>query len=131
MATQQDAITAAVGIFSGRPNPEVQLTGDSAQALARLVKSDIGKEPTSPPATPRLGFYYGFAVRMAAELARSLGLPPQFSVYQGVLTEPIERGQRHWRDVAGVEEFLLDQAHQQGHTDLLRMVGVERQQPGR
>ena len=131
MATQQDAITAAVGIFSGRQNQEVQLTGDTAQALARLVKSDLGKEPTRPPPTPRLGFYYGFAVRMSPELAKSLGLPQQFSVYQGVLTESAERGQRHWRDAAGVEQFLLDQAHQQGHSELLKRVGVERQQPER
>jgi hypothetical protein len=125
MEMHQDAITAAVGIFSGRPNPMLSFTGTSADELAGLVKATIGKEEVNAAPPPRLGYYHGFAVRMPTQTAKRLGIPEQFTVFQGVLSEAKDRTPRHWRDTGGVERFLLDQAFQQGHGELLKRVGVE------
>jgi hypothetical protein len=124
-------ITATVGIFSGRPNPEISLTGEAAERLAESVKEAIGREPAPPPAPARLGFYYGFVVRSPRDLARRLGLPEEFRVYQGVLTERMGREPRHWRDIAEVERKLIEQAYQQGYGEMLQRVGVDVSEPSR
>jgi hypothetical protein len=128
MEAKTAAITVIIGVFSGRPNPELMFTGEVAEEFANLVKATIGKEPIHPPPPPRLGYYYGFRVRIPSELVKRLELPAEFNVYQGVLTEGQGREQRHWRDVAKVERFLIDQAYKQGHGALLEKVGVEKPQ---
>ncbi len=126
MEPKKDAITATIGIFSGRPNPEVLLTGGLAEEFASLVKTTIGKEPIHPPPPPKLGIYYGFFVQIPGELAKRLALPAEFNMYHGVLTEGKGREQNHWRDVAKVERFLIEQSLKQGHGELLEKVGVEK-----
>jgi hypothetical protein len=117
--------TATIGLFSGRPNPELSLNAHLGQ-LASLVKTTIGAEPIHPPPPPRLGHYYGFFVRLPAELASSHQLPEEFDVYSAVLTERRGRDQKHWRDVGKVEDFLIDRAYEEGHGDLLKRLGVAR-----
>jgi hypothetical protein len=124
MQPKQDAITATVGVFSGRPNPELSLAGEVVQEFADLVKATLGKEPIHPPPPARLGYYYGFVLHSPKELAERLGLPREFKVYHGVLTEREGRVQNHWRDVAQIERFLIDLAHEQGYGDLLEHFGV-------
>lgn len=124
MELRKDAITVTIGIFSGRPNPELFLTGGVVGELAPLVKTTIGKERIHPPPSPRLGHYYGFLLHVPEELARRFELPVEFSVYSGVLTARAGREQTHWRDAAKVERFLFDQAYKQGFGDLLERVGA-------
>lgn len=126
MEPKKDAIIATIGIFSGRPNPELMLSGKVAEKLANLVKTTLGKESIHPPPPPRLGYYYGFLVQTSKELAKRLELPVEFNVYHGVITERYGQEQKHWRDVANVERFLIDQAYEQGHGDLLEKVGADK-----
>jgi hypothetical protein len=121
-----DSIKATLGIFSGRPNPVLELAGSSADQLAGLVKSTIGAEPIHPPPAPKLGEFYGFQVRVAADQATRLGLPADFTVYRSVLSEGAGRDQRHWRDVGKVEQFLIERAFEQGLGDFLELVGIKR-----
>jgi hypothetical protein len=124
MEPKHDAVTAIVGVFSGRRNPELPLTGEAVEKLADLIMAVRGKEPIHPPPPPKPGYYYGFVLRVPEELAERLGLPTDLRVYHGVLTEGEGRDQKHWRDVAGVERFPVDLAYKQGYGDLLEHVGV-------
>lgn len=119
MELKKGTITAVIGVFSGRPNPELLLTGEVARELASLVKKTIGREPIHPPPPPKLWCYNGFLVQLPNELAQRFGLPTEFSVHHGVLTEREGHQEKHWRDVAEVERFLIDQAYEQGHGDLI------------
>ncbi|MGB9368861.1 MAG: hypothetical protein WCE79_22890 [Xanthobacteraceae bacterium] len=123
---QNNAIVAEIGAFSGFRNPTLSLTGSAADQFANLVRQTVNREPIHPPPPPKLGHYYGFLVRMPAELARQLGIPPRLRAYQAVLTEGDGREQKHWRDVSGVERFLTGEAYQQGHGEILKKLGVER-----
>jgi len=126
MATRNDAISVALGIFSGRPNPEITLAGASAEELGRLVNTAIGKEPTHPPPPARLGSYYGFVIRVPRETAARLSVPSEFSVYGGVITEAAGQQPKYWRDIANVERFLIDQSYKEGQGELLEKVGVRK-----
>jgi len=124
MEPKQDAITVTIGIFSGRPNPELKLSGELAEKFASLIKATIGREPIHAPPPPKLGFYYGFTVQAARELASRLACPAELYIYHGVVSEGKGREQKHWRDVANSERFLIEQAFREGHGALLEKVGV-------
>jgi hypothetical protein len=126
MESKQDAITVIIGVFSGRPNPELSLTGKVVKELANLVETTLGKEPIHPPPPTGLGYYYGFVLQSPKELAERFGFPVEFRVYHGVLTERAGREQKHWRDVAKVEQFLIDLAYEEGYGDVLEHVGVDK-----
>lgn len=126
MESKKDSITPILGVFSGRPNPELSLTGELVEKFASLVKATLGKEAIHPPPSPRLGCYYGFLVQIPKELAKRLELPTQFKVYHGVITEGEGREKKHWRDTAQVERFLINEANKQGHGELLEDFGVEK-----
>lgn len=124
MASDKDGITVMVGLFSGRPNPEFTLTGKAADDFINLAKQGVGKEPANPPPAPRLGEFYGFFVKVPAERAKSAGLPAEFSIFKGVVTEQIGREAKHWRDAGNLEQNLIQRAYDAGHGDLLKMVGM-------
>ena len=124
MASYPNVITAAVGIFSGRPNPEITLSGAEATTLAQRVREACGKEANHPPPQAKLGFYYGFQVSAPKHLASELGIPESFHVFAGVITQQSGREQHHWRDVSGAEEFLLTTAYARGHGELLERVNA-------
>ena len=119
-------VTVEIGLFSGRRNPQLSLTGEPLQRFAASVKTAIGKEPIHPPPAPRLGHYYGFFVRPSGDVAARLQLPPELDVYSGVLTERRGKEAKHWRDVDRVEQFLINQAFEQGYGGLLEKTGVQR-----
>lgn len=124
MEQKKDAITGDIGLFSGRPNPELSLTGEAIEKFASLVKAAIGKEPIHAPPVARLGYYYGFKIHVPKELAKAFELPAEFKVYHSVITERKNREQKHWRDVSNVEKFLIDEAYKQDYGDLLEKVGL-------
>jgi hypothetical protein len=124
MQENEDVIVVNIGLFSGLPNPEMELTDDIASQFADLVKSTLGKEPIHPPPPPKLGEFYGFLIQTPDQKAKSLGLPPQIYVFSGVLTNMAREKQTHWRDAAGIERFLIRLAYEQGFGDLLQKLGV-------
>ena len=126
MESDRDAITGIIGIFSGHRNPELSLTGETVKEFADLMHKTVGKEPIHPPPPARLGYYYGFFIHAPKELAKRFDLPSDFSLYHGVITERKGREKKHWRDVAGVEQFLINQAREQGYGELLEKGGVSK-----
>jgi hypothetical protein len=129
MEAKENRIAVSVGIFSGRPNPVIHLSGAGAEEFARLVTATIGKEPIHAPPLARLGQYYGFLVQMDGQSAKQLSVPIQLNVYLGVVSEGTGREQKHWRDVGNVERFLIEYSYSQGQGELLERVGIGR--PGR
>jgi hypothetical protein len=126
MEKEKVAIRAHMGLFSGRPNPEINLAGGLANEFEKLVKPSIGKERSQPPPEPRLGEYYGFFIDIPEERAGKAGIPAKLTIYKHVITEQSGREQMHWRDLQGAEEFLVRQAYEQGHEELLKAVGFQR-----
>jgi hypothetical protein len=126
MEGNQGAIVVKIGLYSGMPNPEMKLTGETASQFAELVKSTLGREPIHPPPAPKLGEFYGFLVQVPQEKAKGLELPAQASVFSGVLTDMTQRKGAHWSDVAGIERFLIRLAYEQGFGELLEKVGVSK-----
>jgi len=124
MEPGEDVITAIAGVFSGRPNPEIVLRGADATELAERLRKSVGKEPSNPPPPPKLGFFYGFQVHAPKKPAKDIGLPENFNVFSGVITEQQGREPRHWRDSGGVEQYLIAKAYEQGHGELLEKVGA-------
>lgn len=122
---QAEGITVMVGIFSGRPNPEMTFDDDAAEEVANLLKEAIGSQPTHAQPRPKLGQYYGFFVTLAPRLAERYGLPAQASVFEGVIAESDSKADSGWRDVAGLERFLIEQAVRHDYRDLLERVGVD------
>jgi|LGVF01.1.fsa_nt_gb hypothetical protein len=127
MESNKNRIIIEIGVFSGRRNPELSLSGEVAEKLVSMLKTTIGKKSIRPPPTPRLGHYYGFLVRTPKEMAKQLDLPLEFSVYNGVITEGKPQERKYWRDVAQIEKFLFDQAYEYGYGELLKEFGVEKQ----
>jgi hypothetical protein len=124
MQMKTDAITVTLGIFSGRPNPSLELFGNDAEQLAKLANAGFEGKTSGPPPAPKLGRFQGFNVVTPAALQMRLRLPAEFSVYAGVLTAKRNREVGHWQDAANLESFLLDQAQRAGHGELLARVGV-------
>ena len=125
MESNETTITVTIGLFSGHPNPKLSLNAEAVEKLAELVKTTRGKKTSPAPPSPRLGHYYGFFLQAPQALAKRLELPSEFAVYNGVITEGKGREKKHWRDVARIEQFLLEQAREQGYKELLEMVGGE------
>lgn len=119
-----DAITVRIGIYSGRPNPEMTLTEEMASQFTDLLKSTIGKEPIHPLSHPKLGEFYGFLVQIPDDKIKLSGLPEQVSIVNGVLTSVTKKEQSHWRDVSGIEQFLIRMAYKKGFGDLLKRLNV-------
>ena len=128
MDTKSEGVTAQVGLFFGRSNPEIQLTGALAEEFAQRVRGALGGEPVNAAPPARLGFYYGFFVRLSGELERQLGFPAEISVFQGVVTAGAGAQRKHWRDGGDLVRFLMDHAFAQGHGELLGKAGVTRPQ---
>jgi hypothetical protein len=122
---EAESITVSIGIFSGRPNPEIELSNDVAEAVAAMIGEAVGAQPTHPQPRPRLGQYYGFLIKTPPQTARRFTVPPEVTVYEGVIAEPARGTEAGWRDVAGLERFLLEQAVRGDYGDLLERVGVD------
>ena len=125
MKYEDNIITARVGVFSGRENPEIILDGDSQRRFAEMAQTVLGKEPIHPPGPPKLGTFYGFLVSVPPELADKLSLPQDLEVRGGVVSELVREGTKHWRDIAGLEDFLIGIAFEQGHGESLGMLGIK------
>lgn len=121
---QTEGITVQIGVYSGRPNPEMSLTGEDAETVAGMLRRAIGAQATHSQPSPQLGRYYGFLIRTPPADARRLGVPEEVSIYEGVIMEPATGARSGWRDTAGLERFLLGQALRHDYRNLLEEAGV-------
>lgn len=126
MAEHEGKIKVQVGVFSGRRNPEFVM-GPSAEAqFGEMMRAVIGVEPANSPGSPKLGEFYGFLVTVPAEMVRELDLPEFSEIWRGVVTLATPHANNgHWRDTAGVEAFLIEQALEAGHGEIMREYGIE------
>jgi hypothetical protein len=123
MATKSQegaAETVRLLIYSGRPDPEWPVGPDELEALVGLLRRVVGAEEIHPPPAAGLG-YRGFLVRGVSVTDR----PADFNVLRRVVTERSGTRTRHWRDTAGVEQWLLEQARRLGHGAVLDSEGIE------
>ena len=125
MTNDNKVIKARVGIFSGRENPEITLDGDAQRRFVEMVQAALGKDPSHPLGPPKLGTFYGFLVSIPPELADELSLPQSLEVRGGVVSVLARKETKHWRDIAGLEEFLIGLAIEQGHGKSLSMLGIK------
>ncbi|MBN1133402.1 MAG: hypothetical protein JXA38_00430 [Methanosarcinaceae archaeon] len=120
----KEVVVVKLGIYSGRPNPEMKLTNKMALQYADLVKLTVSKEQTHPPPPVKLGEFYGFFVQIPDKKAEELGLPGQAAVLNGVFTDMTHKKLTHWSDEAGIERFLTRLAYELGFGDLLRNMHI-------
>lgn len=128
MANEDKIIKAQIGVFSGRENPEITLGGDAQRRFAEMVQATVGKESIHPPGPPKLGTFYGFLVRVPPELADEMSLPQSLEIRDGVVSVLAREKTEHWRDIARLEDFLIGLAFEQGHGEILGMLGIKPRQ---
>ena len=66
--------------------------------------------------------YRGFMIR---HQDNAFELPRELAVFHGVVTEQPGDKASHWRDVGGLEGWLLDQARSEGYGEILAAAGVQ------
>jgi hypothetical protein len=120
MTTPSRSVPVRLLIFSGRPDPEWSVDGDALDALAERARAAVGKERAYPPQPGGLG-YRGFLVRNDEAVPE---LPSEFLVFHGAIIERPGAAARYWRDAAGLEEWLLDDARRRGHGEILAAAGA-------
>lgn len=115
-------------IFSGRPDPAWAVEGDALQTLVERAHAAVGRERAYPPQAGGLG-YRGFVIRHEDD---ALELPRELVVFHGVVTERPGPRASHWRDAAGLESWLLEQARREGYSEILAAAGAQApDDPGR
>jgi hypothetical protein len=119
------APTVRLLIYSGRPDPEWSVGSDELPGLVGLLRRVMGAEEIHPLPAAALG-YRGFLVRGVSVGDR----PTDFNVLRRVVTERSGTRTRHWRDTAGVERWLLEQARGRGYGAVLASEGIEDEAPG-
>jgi hypothetical protein len=99
------AVRITIDIFSGRPNPVVDLTGKQAQAaLERLKPAEgIAADQAEKATTPILG-YRGLIVEQTGPKRTARDLPGRFRVASGYL---VEGGLAHRATDADFETFFF------------------------
>ncbi len=96
------------------------------EEFVKRLQGILGQESIHAPPAPRLGYYYGFRVISPKALAEKFEAPAEFRVYHGVITTSEGKKECHWRDLAGLENFLVEQAYEQGYGEMLAKVGMGR-----
>lgn len=125
MLSQNATVTVDVGLFSGRRNPQLTLSEEATLRLLALLRETLHAEATAPPKQMRLGRYYGFMITLSEGLVGDLHCAKHIAVYDRVLSEQYDGHEQHWRDSAGLERFLLEQAQLSGLGSFLKRGGVE------
>jgi hypothetical protein len=98
-------VRITIDIFSGRPNPVVELAGKEAKDVLERLKptTPLSGDEAEKAATPILG-YRGLVVEQAGTTADSKDLPARFRVSSGRLTG---KGLAHNAADADFEEFFF------------------------
>ena len=101
-----------IDVYSGRPNPEFQLSEPLSRELARMLQ-DL---PASDHAAPEGGLgYRGFVI---SETAGS-GLPARLRVFDGFVINEDAQPAKTFVDSKGAEAWLKQQARQAGYGTLV------------
>jgi hypothetical protein len=129
MNEREEDLTIVLGVFSGRPNPRLELTGAQAGEFAHLLGEVVGRESGNPPPPAKLGLYYGFYASVPQSLARKLAIAREMTIYSGVVTTGTMGKQTHWQDRVGIEAFLADIAIANGFGELLKQTRAEIRRP--
>ena len=112
MNQETDAVEVLLDIYSGRRSPRWPLSASQIEELSGRIANQPDAEPVEPPG---LG-YRGFIVR---NNARDPRLPSELRVYNGVISATVGGARRITRDGAGVEDWLIAQAREQGQGEAL------------
>lgn len=98
-------VRITIDIFSGRPNPVVELAGKEAKDVLERLKptTPLSGDEAEKAATPILG-YRGLVVEQAGTTADSKDLPARFRVSSGRL---VGKGLAHNAADADFEEFFF------------------------
>lgn len=102
-------ISVSLEIFSGRPNPAWQLTADECTQVTRLLETL--PETSVTENIGGLG-YSGFLLTVTPQQAGSLYY--HVHVFQKIITIDLA-GRKFYRDVHGLEKWLLKQASGKGY----------------
>lgn len=114
---ERTVIRVEMLVFSGRENPQWELTDAEVDELSRRV-SDLSSGPPLPE-PPGLG-YGGFLITTSGH---QTGLPETVNVYRGVRIGPVGSGDTR-QDDRGLEQWLLNLARQRGYSNLLDSQGL-------
>jgi hypothetical protein len=125
MSTPGSSVQVRLLIFSGRPDPEWGVDAAALEALSERVRAAVGKERAYATEPGGVG-YRGFLLQHEEA---ELDLPRHLVVFHGVIIERPGPAATYWRDVAGVEDWLLEDAWRRGHGEVLAEAGVP--EPGR
>jgi hypothetical protein len=121
MSVNEGVVNVVLQVFSGRPDPSWALEPDELGALTERVAAARQSKSSEEPPPPVLG-YQGFRVENRAGIEQ---LPEALTVWRGVIVaRERDGGVATWADVAGLEDWLLDDARRRGHGELLAAAGV-------
>lgn len=112
-------LSATLLIFSGRPDPNFQLSEAETSDFAERVQNTVGKQEVQEAPEGGLG-YRGFLVQNTAGIE---GVPSQLVVFGGVVTEQEGTEARSWRDTGGCEDALVEAAKSREFGDLIAAGG--------
>jgi hypothetical protein len=115
MQAQDTAATVRLLIFSGRPDPEWELTAEQAGPLFERVQRSVSGNEIHPPPPGGLG-YRGFLVQTRA---RESNIPAEMVIYRGVVTVAPGAREVHWQDTGRSEDWLLDWAREHDYREIL------------
>ena len=134
MRNEKGKVKVTLQIFSGRPDPEWELTEEQIDKLKKLLKSVPKIEKVGMNMVPEGGLgYQGFTIHSERE-----NIPVQITVFQNrlILTEVGTkrlRGKqmqikRIYHDKNKLEEWLLKQAEEHGYGEALKVFSVRKKE---
>ncbi|MCD4706542.1 MAG: hypothetical protein K8S62_02250 [Candidatus Sabulitectum sp.] len=107
MASKEKSVSARLMVFSGRLDPEWELSEDLTQELSKRLAGILkNNEQVEAPNTGILG-YKGFLIRNTGGFP---DLPAEFSVFKGVVSTGDKGKHIHMRDSQNIEDLLLSDA---------------------
>jgi hypothetical protein len=111
--------TVFLQVYSGRPDPSWPLEGEALNAVAERVRAAREQPAAVAPPAPVLG-YRGFLIENPTEGE----LPLTTTVWRGLVTAVLDGAVETFRDQADLEGFLLAEARDRGHREVLRAAGA-------
>lgn len=116
---ERGKVGVVLDIFSGRPNPSWELSRNQVKTLTEMLS--FNKEDEVDPVEPPILGFRGFNIVNRDQLP---GIPYAVRVYEGVITVKVfERRKKEkissFKDLNGVEEWLLKQAEKRGYGEVI------------
>lgn len=112
MKDNKSQIEVVLDIFSGRPNPTWELSDNQVDELRPKIRVSTSAKPKTPPG---LGYR---GVRLI-NIGKVANIPDRIIAYDGVLSVTEEGKTNYYEDINKIEEWLLDQAREQGYGEAI------------